>query len=161
MNMERDDSGFMDIAWKAAQRSNCRRRKVGVVIVLNGAVVITATNGTPAGMIPCNEGGCPRCLSDTPSGELYDSCLCIHAEQLAIAQAARTGLQTDGATLYCTLRPCLTCAKFCLEAGIKGIIYDESIQFSSDVEQAYEKLIQETGLHFTRYSNSINKPSKT
>jgi len=158
--MRRHESGFMDIAYKVAQHSKCRRRKVGVVIVLDGAVVITATNGTPAGMISCNEGGCPRCLSGTPSGELYDSCLCIHAEQLAIAQAARTGLQTDGATLYCTLRPCLTCAKLCLEAGVKDIIYNESIQFSSDVEQAYEELVQKTGLNVTRYSNSINKPSE-
>ena len=159
--MERHDSGFMDIAWKAAQHSNCMRRKVGVVVVLNGAVVITATNGTATGMIPCNEGGCPRCLSNTPSGELYDSCLCIHAEQSAIAQAARTSLQTDGATLYCTLRPCLTCAKLCLKAGIKGIVYDESIQFSSDVEQAYEKFIQETGLHFTQYSMNTKNSDET
>lgn len=134
---------------------------MGVVIVLNGLVAITAANGTTIGMIPCNQGGCARCLSHTPSGELYDSCLCIHAEQLAVALAARAGVPTDGATLYCTLRPCLTCAKICLGAGIKEIVYDESIQFSSDVEQAYEKLIDRTGLQLSQYSNSINESNET
>lgn len=151
---------FIGLAWDVVQHSNCRRRKVGVVIVLEGSVIITAANGTPAGMTSCNDGGCPRCLSDVPSGELYDSCLCTHAEQLAVAKAAREGLRTEGAALYCTLRPCLTCTKICLGAGIKEIVYDESIQFSSDVEQAYEKLIQETGLHFTQYTNSIDKPNE-
>ena len=141
---------FMSMAWDVAQHSNCRRRKVGVTIVRDGAVVITAANGTPAGMTPCNEGGCLRCLSDAPSGELYDSCLCIHAEQVAIARATRTGVPTDGATLYCTLRPCLTCVKLCLEAGISKIVYDEEIQFTPDVEEAYKQFTKETGLSFAK-----------
>lgn len=146
----------MSMAWDVAQHSNCGRRKVGVTIVRDGAVVITAANGTPAGMTPCNEGGCLRCLSDTPSGELYDSCLCIHAEQVAIARATRTGLPTDGATLYCTLRPCLTCVKLCLEAGISNIVYDEEIRFTPDVEEAYKQFIKETGLSIAKCPKGVS-----
>ncbi len=160
MRTARIEPQFMSMAWDVAQQSNCRRREVGVVVALNGTVVITATNGTPAGVIPCNEGGCLRCLSDTPSGELYDSCLCIHAEQSAIAQAAQTGLQIGGATLYCTLRPCLTCVKLCLKAGILNIVYDEGIQFTSDIEEAYEQCIKETGLSIikcSKHNSSLNQ----
>lgn len=155
MRTARIEPQFMSMAWDVAQQSNCRRRKVGAIIVRNGSVVSTASNGTPAGMTPCNRGGCLRCLSDTRSGELYDSCLCIHAEQAAIARATRTGVPTDGATLYCTLRPCLTCVKLCLEAGISSIVYDEEIQFTPDVEEAYEQFTKETGLSFAKCSKGV------
>lgn len=137
---------FMIEAWKAAEWSNCSRRKVGAVVVRDSTIMIEAYNGTPPGMVPCNEGGCPRCLSETPQGQEYESCLCVHAEQAAIALAARTGLEIEGATMYCTLRPCLTCAKLCMQAGITQIIYDNNTGFSPDVEESYEQLIQQTGL---------------
>ena len=156
MLMEQHDREFMDYSTKVAQDSNCRRRKVGAVIVLGELVVISAANGTPAGMTPCNEGGCKRCLLGAPSGESYDSCVCIHAEQSAIAQAARMGLHTEGATLYCTLRPCLTCLKVCLAAGIVDIIYNEDIQFQIDVEDTYKEFVLATGLKLTKYPENSN-----
>ena len=136
---------LMRVAWLIAERSNCIRQKVGAVVVREETVVITAVNGTPEGIKPCNEGGCRRCSSDAPRGEMYESCLCIHAEQGAIALAARNSIITDGAIMYCTLRPCLTCVKLCWEAGITRIIYDEEISFAGDVEEAYTQFIQQTG----------------
>jgi dCMP deaminase len=137
---------FIKTAWAAAQWSNCSRRKVGAVVVRDGTIVIEACNGTPPGMTPCNEGGCPRCLSDAPQGQEYDSCLCIHAEQAAIALAARAGLKIEGAIMYCTLRPCLTCVKLCVQAGVTQIVYDKDIRFSSDIEEASNQLVKQTGI---------------
>ena len=150
MNSRKTKLVHMDMAWKIADTSNCRRKKVGVVIVRGKIILVSSANGTSAGITPCNEGGCPRCLSDTPSGELYDSCLCIHAEQLAIAQAARSGIRLDGATLFSTLRPCLICAKLCLETGITRIIYNEEIPFSDAVEESYEKFLKQVKLKCIR-----------
>jgi len=144
------DQQFMGIALEVAKCSNCGRRKVGAVIVRDGRVIVEACNGTPAGMTPCNEGGCPRCLSETPQGQEYESCLCIHAEQAAIALAAQEGLKTVGATMYCTLRPCLTCVKLCLQAGIKQIIYYHDTEFLPDVEESYKQLVQQTGFTLIR-----------
>ena len=46
----------------------------------------------------------------------------VHAEQNAIAQAAKTGVSIDGATLYCHMTPCYTCAKLLINAGIKKVV---------------------------------------
>jgi dCMP deaminase len=45
-----------------------------------------------------------------------------HAELNAIAQAAKVGVSTDGATMYCKMTPCYTCAKLIINAGIKRVV---------------------------------------
>jgi cytidine deaminase len=49
----------------------------------------------------------------------------VHAEMLAICDAARTGRSVKGATLYCTTFPCHNCTKHLLAAGIKRVVYME------------------------------------
>ena len=62
------DEYFMRIAQVVALRSNCSRRQVAAVIVKDHRIISTGYNGTPRGIKNCNEGGCPRCSSDAPSG---------------------------------------------------------------------------------------------
>lgn len=113
---------FFRLADVAASRSSCLRRQVGAIIVRDHTVVSTGYNGTPQGMRNCNEGGCPRCAGTVPSGTGYDSCTCVHAEQNAIALAARYGYQTEGAHIYLTaIEPCLSCLKSIRQAGIVSI----------------------------------------
>ena len=50
-------------------------------------------------------------------------CRGAHAESNAIAQAARMGIATDGATIYCTHEPCSFCTKVILNAGIVRVVY--------------------------------------
>ena len=52
-----------------------------------------------------------------------DECLCVHAEQNAICQAARYGINVSDATIYVTISPCLTCAKLIINAGIREVVY--------------------------------------
>ena len=47
----------------------------------------------------------------------------MHAEQNAICQAARYGLDVSGGKIYITISPCLTCAKLIINAGIKEVVY--------------------------------------
>ena len=63
------DHYFMDIAHVAAKRGNCSRRQVAAVIVKDQRIISTGYNGTPRGIKNCCDGGCPRCNSDTPSGQ--------------------------------------------------------------------------------------------
>ena len=144
------DCNFMLLAREAALKSNCCRRQVGAVIVRENAVISSGANGTPPGMKPCNEGGCERCLSDTLSGGSYDSCLCVHAEQSAIARVAKSRKSTNGATLYCTLRPCIPCLNLCLHAGIIRVVYEEDIQFTADVEAAYRRFTHASSIIINR-----------
>jgi len=117
------DEYFMEIAFVVAKRSNCSRRKVAAVVAKDRHILSTGYNGTPRGVKNCFEGGCPRCAGKTPSGKGLDECLCVHAEQNAICQAARYGVDISGSTIYITLSPCLTCAKLIINAGIKEVVY--------------------------------------
>jgi len=145
-NMQNDNNqkNLLNIARKAAEKSNCRRRRVGCVIAFDKTILIESNNGTPDGIQSCKDGGCDRCLSGIPSGESYESCLCMHAEQAAIAQAAKMGKQISGATLYCTLRPCLNCLEICYSAGIKTIVFDDYIKFRPELEEAYSFFVNQT-----------------
>ena len=117
------DEYFMNIAQVASLRSNCIKRKVAAVIVRDKRVVSTGYNGTPRGVKNCSEGGCPRCLSFGASGASLTDCLCSHAEENAIVQAAYHGVSLKDATLYTTFSPCLICTKMILNSGLKEVVY--------------------------------------
>jgi len=113
----------MRMAYLAATRSTCLRRKVGAVIVKDRMVLSTGYNDTPRGLPNCGEGGCARCASEVPSGHSHDTCLCLHAEQNAILQAAYHGVAIAGGTLYCTHQPCLICAKMIVNVGLRRLVF--------------------------------------
>ncbi len=140
------DQYYMDIARAVATRSNCQRRRVGALIVVEKAIIATGYNGTPIGVQNCSEGGCPRCASEAPPGAGYDTCVCVHAEQNSIALAARHGNATAGGTLYTTLRPCFGCAKEAVQAGIRELVFAEPYAYPPDLEQVYQRLILQSGL---------------
>jgi dCMP deaminase len=144
------DTYYMNLAQAVSTRANCLRRRVGAVIVVDNAVVATGYNGTPIKVRNCAEGGCPRCASDTPTGQGYDACICVHAEQNAIVFAARHGSGTAGGTLYTTLRPCFGCAKEAIQAGIRQIVFAEPYVYQPDLEEIYARLIRESGLVLRR-----------
>ena len=118
------DEYFMQIARIVALRSNCMKRKVAAVIVKDRRIISTGYNGTPRGTRNCNEGGCPRCNSLADSGTNLGECLCSHAEENAIVQAAYHGISLKGATLYSTCSPCLICTKMIINAGIERVVYN-------------------------------------
>ena len=120
----------MDIAIAVARRGNCSRRQVAAVAVKDQRIVSTGYNGTPRGVKNCSEGGCVRCAGDAPSGAALGECICSHAEENAITQAAYHGIALRGATLYCLLTPCLICAKMIINAGIKEVVYEDEYEFS-------------------------------
>jgi dCMP deaminase len=120
------DEYFMEIAKVVKSRADCLRRQVGAVIVKDFRIVSTGYNGTPYGIKNCTEGGCRRCLlrhqGKLESGEKEESCICLHAEQNAIIQAAYLGVSTKGATIYITANPCSTCAKMIINSGIIRVV---------------------------------------
>jgi dCMP deaminase len=120
------DAYFMNIAVVTSTRSNCLSRHVGAVIVKDRQIISTGYNGTPKGITNCNEGGCPRCWSLGKSGARLDECLCVHAEENAIVQAAYNGIGIAGGTIYTTFCPCSYCAKSIINAGIRRVVYTEA-----------------------------------
>ena len=121
------DEYFMEIAEIVKTRSTCMRRQIGAVIVKDNRIITTGYNGAPSGCRHCTEiGSCYRQEHNIPSGERHELCRALHAEQNAIIQAARIGNTTDGATIYVTNQPRVICAKMCINAGIKRIVYKDS-----------------------------------
>ncbi len=111
------DEYFMSIAQVVATRSTCPRKYVGSVIVRNKTILSTGYNGSIRGM--------PHC-SDVGHMMVDGHCVAtIHAEANAIIQAARNGVNIDGATLYVTASPCWNCFKQSANAGVVRICYGE------------------------------------
>jgi len=118
------DEYFMKIAQVASMRSNCIKRKVGAVIIRDKRIISTGYNGTPRGTKNCNEGGCPRCNSLASSGTRLEECLCSHAEENSITQAAYHGTSVKDGTLYTTFAPCLMCSKMIINSGILEVVFN-------------------------------------
>ncbi len=108
---------FMNIAREAATRSTCERKHVGAVIVREKTILSTGYNGSVRGMPHCDD-----------IGHLMENDHCvatIHAEANAIIQAARNGVNINGAEMYTTASPCWSCFKLIANSGIKKIYYGE------------------------------------
>lgn len=142
------DTYFMQMTDLVATRSSCIRRQVGAVIVdpFTHAIVSTGYNGTPAGTPNCNEGGCKRCNSTAPLGANYGICRCVHAEENAIALAARNGWATDVTTLYSTYSPCFTCLRMAVQAGITVIHYRILTPYPPEEAAEFQLFAVDTGI---------------
>ncbi len=144
------DTYFMDIAHVVARRANCSRRQVAAVVVKDLRIVSTGYNGTPRGIRNCFEGGCPRCAGDVPSGGDLGECVCSHAEENAITQAAYHGIALRGATLYSTLSPCLICAKMIVNTGMAEVVYENVYGFNRQIQA----LFNEAGVRCRRFART-------
>jgi dCMP deaminase len=136
------DTYFMGIAYAVRKRADCLGTRVGAVIVVDRRVVSTGYNGTPSGLTNCSEGGCQRCRERERygSGQGYDVCVCVHAEQNALMTAARLGIPVGGGSLYTTTRPCFTCLKQLLQSGIQRVVYADDWPPDPEVESQYRIL---------------------
>ncbi|MGM9522671.1 MAG: deoxycytidylate deaminase [Oscillospiraceae bacterium] len=133
--MERTDkiNYYLDIAQTVAERSTCLRRQYGAIIVREDEIISTGYNGAPRGRKNCADlGVCKRDQLGIPSGERYELCRSVHAEQNAIISAARR--DCIGATMYLAGKDaktgeilkdttsCSMCRRFIINAGIKKVV---------------------------------------
>lgn len=111
------DEYFMATAKLIASRSTCERLNVGCIVVTAGRhrnrIVAAGYNG----FLP----GAPH-ASRVRDGHEQAT---VHAEQNAIADAARRGSSVEGCIVYVTHFPCINCAKIMASSGIAEIRYHE------------------------------------
>lgn len=132
---------FTDITKLVATRSTCTRRSVGAILVKDKRILATGYNGAPANISHCEEVGCLREQNGVPSGQRHELCRGIHAEQNALIQAARHGVNMDGADLYCTNLPCIICTKMIINSGITNVYY-----FDGYADEMSLAMFQEAGV---------------
>lgn len=139
------DSYFLQLAFVVAGRSTCLRRQVGAVMVKEKQILSTGYNGSPSGLLHCDEVGCLRQNLGVPSGERHEICRAVHAEQNALVQAAKHGVAINGADLYVTHQPCVLCTKLLINAGIQRVVYTHAYPDQLAVDMA-----REAGLEFVQ-----------
>ncbi len=135
------DEYFMKLANEVATRTTCLRRGVGALIVKERRILATGYNGVPTGLRHCDVTGRLRQQLGVPSGQRHEICRGLHAEQNALLQAARYGINIEGASIYITTQPCVVCAKMLINAGISEIIYQNPYPDELSME-----LLKESGI---------------
>ena len=133
------DEYFMSAALMMSLRSACERLHVGCVLVSGGdqrnRIIAAGYNG----FLP----GAPH-ASHMRDGHEQAT---IHAEQNAIADAAKRGISILGSTAFISHYPCLNCAKILVSSGIHAVKYHWD--YRNDPLTA--ELLQESGVYLGKY----------
>ena len=124
------DLRYLRMARIWAENSYCERRKVGALIVKDKMIISDGYNGTPAGFENV-------CEDENHLTKPY----VLHAEANAITKIARSGNNSDGATLYVTDAPCIECSKLIIQSGIKKVFYARQYRLTDGID-----LLQRAGI---------------
>jgi dCMP deaminase len=134
------DEYFLDLVKAVASRATCDRGKNGCVITKEKRILATGYVGSPPGLPHCDdEGHLLKKMIDEDGNVSMHCTRTIHAEQNAIAQAAKFGLSLDGATLYSGMEPCSTCAKLIASVGIKRVVCDKKYHAAEESREILNK----------------------
>ena len=132
---------YINITRQVAARSNCLSARFGSIIVRDDQIISTGYNGAPRKTRDCGEAGsCLRRDLGIPSGERFELCRTVHAEQNAIINAARAGVSLLGGDLYLygekiydtdepvpiDAYPCFICKKMIINAGLDSVVVMKS-----------------------------------
>ena len=148
------DEYFMELANTASKRATCDRGRSGCVIVKDRQLLVTGYVGSPAGLPHCDEVGHQFRKTIDADGHISNHCVrTVHAEQNAICQAARRGIALDGATLYCRMTPCRTCAMLIINCGIKRVVCEKKYHAGAESEE----LFRQAGVKIEFFNNEIEK----
>ena len=165
---------FFNRAQVVAERSTCLRRKVGAIIVnKDGVELSSGYSGAPRKMEHCIDiGVCLRTDLKIPSGQQYELCRSVHAEQNAIINAARTGVSIMGAEMYISSErskdsysnedekdkiyaPCIICKKEIINIGLTAVhMREEGVgERTYCIKKIKELLVQEEAEWREKYSS--------
>ena len=148
------DEYFMELANAAAKRATCDRGRSGCVIVKDKQLLVTGYVGSPVGLPHCDEVGHLFKKTYHEDGTITNHCVrTVHAEQNAICQAAKRGIALEGATLYCRMTPCRTCAMLIINCGIKRVVCQQKYHAGEESEQMFK----EAGIKLDFFNEEVLK----
>ena len=146
------DQYFMEIANTVATRATCDRGRSGCVIARDKQILVTGYVGSPRGLKHCDEIGHLMKKVHHDDGRITQHCMrTVHAEQNAICQAARLGISLQGATIYCRMTPCRTCAMLIINCGIKKVV----CEYHYHAGQESEAMFKEAGISLTYVKEEV------
>ena len=132
------DATFLGLAERFARRSKDPSTKVGCVIVgPDREVRSMGYNGLPRGVEDLAE------RMERPAKYLWTS----HAEENAVAQAARIGVSLKECTAYVTHFPCARCARAMIQAGIIAVKFGNgTTNMPSDEFEVANRMLTESNI---------------
>jgi len=146
------DEYFIKIMEMVGSRGSCDRGRSGCIITRDRRIISTGYVGSPVGLPHCDEVGHEMHTVVNEDGTQSRHCIrTAHAEQNAICEAARMGIALEGATLYCKMTPCYTCAKMIINAGIKNIVCAQDYHASARSKEIFK----EAGINFNLLSENM------
>jgi dCMP deaminase len=134
------DQYFMEVAGAIAKRATCDRGRSGCVIARNKQILVTGYVGSPKGLPHCDDVGHQMKKVVHEDGSVTQHCMrTVHAEQNAICQAAKLGVSIEGATLYCRMTPCRTCAMLIINCGIARVVCERKYHAGAESEELFRR----------------------
>ncbi len=134
------DDYFIEVAHAISKRATCDRGRSGCVIAKDHQLLVTGYVGSPAGLPHCDEVGHQMKKVIHEDDSITQHCVrTVHAEQNAICQAAKRGIAIDGATLYCRMTPCRTCAMLIINCGIKRVVCEKKYHAGAESEAMFSE----------------------
>ncbi|WGK68121.1 cytidine/deoxycytidylate deaminase family protein [Candidatus Haliotispira prima] len=132
------DDYFFEVCEAISGRATCDRGRSGCVIVKDKQILATGYVGAPAGLPHCDEVGHLLKRVTHEDGSVSSHCMrTVHAEQNAICQAAKFGLVLNGATVYCTMTPCRSCAMMIINIGIRRVVVGKRYSRGRESEEMF------------------------
>ncbi|MCF8331072.1 MAG: cytidine/deoxycytidylate deaminase family protein [Bacteroidales bacterium] len=148
------DEYFMEISKTVAKRATCDRGRSGCVIARDRQLLVTGYVGSPRGLPHCDDVGHQMKKMIHDNGHITQHCVrTVHAEQNAICQAARLGIALEGATLYCKMTPCRTCAMLIINCGIERVVCEQKYHAGAESEEMF----QQAGIKLEFFNEEVVK----
>lgn len=125
---------YLNIARVVSTRSTCLKVLIGAIIVKEDQIIAGGYVGSPRKTKSSLEHNfCLRKKLGIPSGQQYELCRSVHAEQNAIINAARAGVSLLGGDMYIygesrpdkqviNAFPCFICKKMIINAGLNRVV---------------------------------------
>lgn len=140
------DETWMEIVAVFEKRVTCVNYQVAAVIAMGQRFIAEGYNGPIAGEPHCSEVGCAKMVNGVVMPAGSGKCRGDHAELNALGKA---GDRAKGASLYCTFRPCLTCAKRIVNQGIKRVVFRKNY----DGEEEAINILRRRGVDLIPFSS--------
>jgi dCMP deaminase len=134
------DEYFLGLMHEVSKRATCDRGRSGCIVVLERRIVATGYVGSPPGQPHCDDVGHLMKKVVDEDGTIREHCMrTIHAEQNAIAQAAKHGTPLAGTTLYCRMEPCRTCAMLIVSVGILRVVCERRYHAAQETREMFAR----------------------
>jgi dCMP deaminase len=136
------DEYFMMVMDSISKRATCNRGRSGCVIAKDRQLLVTGYVGSPVGLPHCDDVGhqMKKVVHPEEDNRVTEHCVrTVHAEQNAICQAARRGISIEGATLYCRMTPCRTCAMLIINCGITRVVCERKYHAGAESETMFRQ----------------------